>query len=119
MFCRKCGAQNADNAWKCTNCGETLYSPGQSGQAGAPGQPVKIKNYLVESILITLFCCLPFGIAAIINAAQVNGKAASGDIAGAQSAANNAKKFCTIGLIGGLIVTIAYIALIATGVIQQ
>ncbi len=26
------------------------------------------KNHLVEAILVTLFCCLPFGIVGIVNA---------------------------------------------------
>ena len=29
------------------------------------------KNYMTEAILVTIFCCLPFGIAAIVNAAKV------------------------------------------------
>jgi len=29
------------------------------------------KSWLVESILVTLFCCLPFGIAGIVNASRV------------------------------------------------
>ena len=29
------------------------------------------KNWLIESILVTLFCCLPLGIAGIINASKV------------------------------------------------
>ncbi|MBK7946288.1 MAG: CD225/dispanin family protein [Flavobacteriales bacterium] len=44
------------------------------------------KNWLVESILVTLFCCLPFGIVGIINAASVNSKFDAGDIAGAETA---------------------------------
>jgi len=33
------------------------------------------KNWLVESILVTLFCCLPLGIAGIINASKEEGAA--------------------------------------------
>lgn len=63
-----------------------------------------IPNYLVQSILILLCCCQPFGIVAIIFAAQVDGKVNSGDIAGAQDASDKAKLFCTIGFIGGIVV---------------
>ena len=35
------------------------------------------KNWLVESILVTIFCCLPFGIAGIVFASQVNSKFAA------------------------------------------
>ena len=41
------------------------------------------KNWLVESILVTIFCCLPFGIVGIINAANVNSRYDTGDFAGA------------------------------------
>lgn len=37
------------------------------------------KNHLVEAILVTLFCCLPFGIVGIINAARVENAFYSGD----------------------------------------
>lgn len=50
-----------------------------------------VPNYLVWAILATLFCCLPGGIVAIVYAAQVDGKLASGDYHGAVAASNNAK----------------------------
>ena len=34
--------------------------------------PIRPKNWLVESILVTILCCLPFGIVGIINASKVN-----------------------------------------------
>lgn len=63
----------------------------------------EIPNYLIQSILVTICCCLPLGIAAIIFAAQVNSKAQTGDIAGAQKASGTAKTLCWIGFILGLI----------------
>ncbi|MDB5191277.1 MAG: CD225/dispanin family protein [Segetibacter sp.] len=64
------------------------------------------KNWLVESILVTIFCCLPFGIAGIVNAANVNSKFAAGDYNGAIESSKNAAKWTKIGFwIGvGLIV---------------
>ena len=49
-------------------------------------QEPRPKNWLVESILATIFCCLPFGIAGIVFATQVNSKYDSGDYAGALQA---------------------------------
>lgn len=66
------------------------------------------KNYLVESILITILCCLPLGIAGIINATKVEGLFAAGDYDGAQHAADEAKKWCKYGLIGGIVVGVLY-----------
>ena len=61
------------------------------------------KNYLVESILVTIFCCLPFGIAGIVFASQVNSKYASGDYEGAIKASEDAKKWMKWGIISGVL----------------
>jgi hypothetical protein len=68
----------------------------------------QIPNYLVHSILMMLFCCLPFGIVALVFASQVNSKIAAGDIAGAQEASNTAKKWLMIGLGCWLVVVFIY-----------
>jgi len=49
-----------------------------------------VPNNLVWAILTTLFCCLPLGIVSIVYAAQVDGKRAAGDLAGAREAARKA-----------------------------
>ena len=67
---------------------------------------------LVFAILVTVFCCLPTGIAAIIYAAQVNTKLQAGDIAGAQQASKNAKMWVLISVGAGLLLTCAYILFI-------
>ncbi len=74
------------------------------------------KNWLVESILVTLFCCLPFGIVGIINAANVNSKYDAGDIEGALRASAEAGKWTKIGFWVGIAVVVLYLALIALGV---
>ncbi len=70
------------------------------------------KNWLVESILITLFCCLPLGIVGIVNAAQVNSKYDSGDYVGAESASREAGKWVKYGFFGGLVVIVLYVLLV-------
>jgi hypothetical protein len=67
------------------------------------------KNWLVESILVTLFCCLPFGIAGIIFASQVNSKWAAGDSNGAIQASKDAGKWTKIGFFVGIGVTVLYL----------
>jgi predicted secreted protein len=78
----------------------------QSNQGSNSVQP---KNYMVESILVTLFCCLPLGIVAIVNASKVDGAFRSGDIAGAQHASDEAKKWMKYGLISGAVVIGLYV----------
>lgn len=67
------------------------------------------KNYLVESILTTLFCCLPLGIVAIINASKVNSEYDKGNHEAAQKASDDAKKWMKYGLIAGIVVGVLYL----------
>ena len=76
----------------------------------------QIPNHLVWAILSTLFCCLPLGIVSIVFAAQVNGKVAAGDIAGAREASDKAKKFAMWAAIAGVVVMVLYaISVVALG----
>lgn len=67
------------------------------------GAPPYVPNYLIQAILCTICCCLPFGIAAIVFAAQVNSKLAAGDVAGALEASRKARMWCWIALAGGIV----------------
>lgn len=128
MFCRFCGTDNGEQAaGPCMACGRDLAAaaapgappppPAQQSMGVAPGY--QIPNYLVPSILVTLFCCLPLGVAAIVFAAQVNTKVAAGDIAGAQDASDKAKLFCWLSFGLGLFVTAAYIGLMMLGAMAE
>jgi len=117
MACPHCGGEmtvTADLHGRvvvCPHCGKGLTVPGSqvppaarpvAGTAPRPGPPMHVKNYLVEAILTTIFCCQPFGIVAIVYAAQVDGKAASGDSAGARYCAEKASNWCTAAALCGL-----------------
>ena len=71
-----------------------------------PPQP---ENYLVWAILVTVLCCLPFGVASIIYSVKVGSLYAQGDYNGAVDASQKAKKFAMIGGIGGLVFIIVYV----------
>lgn len=71
-----------------------------------PPQP---DNYLVWAILVTVLCCLPFGVASIIYSVKVGSLYAQGDYNGAVDASQKAKKFAMIGGIGGLVFIIIYV----------
>ena len=89
MYCPKCGTENDDHALTCVECTEVL-------EKNCTEEVVSenVPNYLVQSILVTLFCCLPMGIAAIVFAAQVNSKVQAGDISGAWESSRKAKMWC-------------------------
>jgi ABC-type arginine/histidine transport system permease subunit len=77
-----------------------------------------IPNYLVQSILVTLCCCLPFGIVAIIFAAQVNSKLAAGDVAGAREASGNAKRWCWIAFGVGIVLQLIWLFFYGLAMLQ-
>lgn len=113
MYCQKCGAQVEDSADVCSQCGES-----QTAAVAAAIPPAKIPNYLAQSILVTLLCCLPLGIPAIVFAAQVNGKIQAGDASGAQASSRKAKMWCWwsfgVGLVA-IILQIGFQILVMTG----
>jgi hypothetical protein len=63
-----------------------------------PVAPVRVNTHLALAIVVTVLCCLPFGIVGIVHAAQVNAKAQAGDLAGAQEASRKAKLWSLWGL---------------------
>ena len=67
------------------------------------------KTWMVESILVTCFCCLPLGIVGIVNASKVSSLFASGNYEEALRASLEAKKWIKIGFIVGLISVILYL----------
>ena len=78
----------------------------------------KPSNFLVWSILATLFCCLPFGIVSIVYASKVDGLWSSGDYDGAREAASKARTWfwwsfglsLFVGIIYGILVLIGSVA---------
>jgi hypothetical protein len=76
------------------------------------------KNWLIESILVTIFCCLPLGIVGIINASKVESKFYAGDIAGANQASADAGRWTKIGFfvgIGGIVLYVIFVFVLGIG----
>lgn len=59
-------------------------------------------NYLAWAIIVTILCCVPFGIVAIVKAASVNGLWNSGNYEQAYRASASAKKWVIITAIVGV-----------------
>ena len=95
MFCKNCGNQIVDEAVMCPKCGVMVADNSSAVSAVIP-------NHMAKAILVTIFCCLPTGIVAIVYASQVNTKIAQGDIRGAQAASQNAKTWIIVSLCIGL-----------------
>lgn len=100
MYCTSCGTARTDLAANvCPSCGQRIRR--------FPA-PTPISNYLVQSILVTLCCCAPLGIVALVYASQVNTKLAAGDMAGAQLSAKKAKTWMWIGFALGAVIGAGY-----------
>ncbi len=70
-----------------------------------------VPNHLVWAILTTLFCCLPLGIVSIVHAAQVDGKRAAGDIAGARASSHQAKMWAIYSAVSLPVIVVAWFML--------
>ena len=72
----------------------------------------KPDNNLVWAILITILCCWPFGIVAIVKAASVDGLWYSGRHDEALQAAADARRWSWIGCIVGIVFFTVYLTLV-------
>lgn len=118
LYCVNCGKEISAENEICPFCGTPINKNVSDDHGNAHLNQSKshrhIDNHLTKAILATLFCCLPFGIAAIVNAASVNGKIQAGDFTGAQIASEKADSWANwsigIGLVAGVIYFIAALA---------
>ncbi|MDD2476849.1 MAG: CD225/dispanin family protein [Dysgonamonadaceae bacterium] len=75
------------------------------------------KTWLVESILATLFCCLPLGIVGIVNATKVESRFYVKDYDGALQASADAAKWAKLSFGIGIAVGVIYfIVALITGI---
>ena len=92
--CRECGREVSDTATECPHCGAKL----QSGSQRRDGEPMPESN-LIWGVVTTVCCCLPFGIASIIQASKVSNYWDGGQYEMAYEAAAKAKKYAIIGAV--------------------
>lgn len=94
------------------------YGQGYPGGYGQPPQPQlpPPDNGMVWAILTTLFCCLPFGIIAIVKASNVNSLWMAGNYDAAYAAAKSSKNWSIAAACSGLAFTIIYCVLIFLGI---
>ena len=75
----------------------------------------EIPNHLVKAILVTIFCCLPFGVISIVFAAQVNSQVQADNIEEAQRLSKQADLWGNVGLVCGLVPILLYIIFLVIG----
>ncbi len=121
--CKYCFADIPVAAIKCSHCGEYVNKQDDPSRQNKKhrGDPRSARNallsgdYFVLSILATLFCCLPFGVVAIVFSCQRNSAIANGDYVAARIAGKRAKTYFWLSVISGLVVAMCYFLLLMIG----
>ncbi len=111
--CPHCGGRTAPGDGKCIHCGADLTTgPSFPGGPVPPNaQPTqRPASALTEAILVTVCCCLPFGIVSIVKAAQANGLADAGEYEGAQRLTRDAHSWALWGLFSGIALVVLRLA---------
>ena len=88
------------------------FQPGYARPYG--GVPVSgggTNTWLIVNILVSVLCCLIFGITGVIYAVQANNCRARGDYYGAEKADNVAKIMAFVGIGSGIIFSVIYFIL--------
>ncbi|EHH57025.1 hypothetical protein EGM_06583, partial [Macaca fascicularis] len=82
--------------------------------AGMPG-PVTVehrplpKDYMMESVLVTLFCCLLTGLIAIVYSHETRAALGRGDLAQAEEASRKARSLVLFSLLFGVFVSTSWV----------
>lgn len=77
--------------------------------------PMKPNNWLWQSIVATIICCIPFGIVGIVYAAKVDSLYYKGRYGESEQAARKAKMWTIIAFVIGIVYWIVSIILFTTG----
>ena len=103
MNCPSCGAQYPLGRETCGKCLSELPPPPPPQTKRKKAAAPEYKSYMAWAVLSTFFCCLPFGIVAIVFAAKANAYVESGNHAGARDASETARFWCWVAGVSGLI----------------
>ena len=101
---------------------QSLFQPGENFPVQEPAPYLSQfpeappKNWLVESVLITLFCCMPLGIVGIVNATKVDLFWKMGQKEAAMVCSRDAGRWVKVGFIVGIIAIGLYFLLAMMGV---
>lgn len=80
----------------------------QNRQQNQSRTPIKPDNNLAGAILVTIFCCLPFGIVSIVYAAQVDSYWRTGQYENAENSANQSRTWMWVSFGLGLVAVLIW-----------
>lgn len=125
VYCQECSHEISDSESRCPYCGASLdwlyvNSSKVENTNHSPKEPNsddhselskviiqsdnKPDDYLVWSILVTIFCFIPTGIAAIVYSSRVDNAWYRGDKQYANEMAQKAKQLCLISFVIAIVI---------------
>ena len=129
MYCPKCGTRNERNSSFCVNCGFSLgTSPNipsrqndsqQTYIQGGEPSGIRVPDYLIFSVLVTILCCWPLGLFSLYFAAKARGLSEAGDNKHAYQMARLAFIWCWITLSCGILVILTYAFALYLGYVES
>jgi hypothetical protein len=122
--CQSCGKSVSKSAGTCPSCGHpqrgvvmasvpTPTSPPAQPQVSTP--PPVPNSHMVQAIIATLLCFLPFGLVAIIHAGKVDGAHARGDYGEASRRSEAAKHWVNYSVIVAVVLVVLYVVGVENG----
>ncbi|KAM5298543.1 proline rich transmembrane protein 1B [Ctenodactylus gundi] len=106
------GAPAAGAAFPFPAYGSPVPGVGALGGVGAPGgvEPrQRPKDYMMESVLVTLFCCLLTGLMAVVYSHETRAALGRGDLAQAEEASRKARSLVLFSLLVGVFVSASWV----------
>ncbi len=112
-YCHYCGAQTQPWDKFCPSFSINLQAGQETQNISQPQMNTQfnpsdanIESHLAKAIFSTVCCCVPFGIAAIVFAAQVKGKIELCDYQGAKESADKADLWSNLSIGIGFVLII-------------
>lgn len=113
IVCPDCGAQVSDAAVNCPHCGRPIakpqIQPTQNVNLTMNQTRVCPETHLAKAIIVTILCCWPFGIPAIVNASGVSSAFAAGNYELALQKSRDADKWGNVSIICAIVFWLLYI----------
>ncbi|XP_053328393.1 proline rich transmembrane protein 1B isoform X2 [Spea bombifrons] len=88
------------------------------GSTGLPPHrpEVRTKDYMVESVLVMIFCCFLSGIIAVVYSHETRTALSRGDVVQAQEASRKARSLVLFSLLFGVFVSVSWIIYVVVAI---
>ena len=101
--CPKCGSPNDEALSKCARCGARLPRETEVDRAGRSDLPEPVASHMRLAVIAALLF-IPFGLMAVVQAAQVKGWYQGGEYERPTAASLQAKRWALAGIVAALVI---------------